>query len=585
MYRWSLKYKRAYLHFVDTHSSSPKAFVLLYHRINNIASDPLALAVSPENFEAQLSTIQKNFKIISLPELVSRLQQKSLQGNEVVITFDDGYKDNLIHALPIAKKLNVPITIFVTTSILEGTSQFFWDDIYSNTKDSYLSNGDIKTLSKESLVTLGGHTISHPRLRDLNSEKQKSELVNSKNTLEAIVGEPIEYFAYPFGDYPDFNTLAVRNVKKSGYVSAFTNVQRPASLRSNLFKIPRILASNSSGEEMQQKLDYFSKNDHVTFVNILAKIGRYSRSFLISLFTEKIPEEKFSKIYQELKEIYIKNKAYFNYAKYVMPKWQSNTDAIEEYFLSSFSIEFLRNKIIQNTMFMYTFSFWKNIQKILISGHMDRLKAKEILREYNIGKPLLNDWQNKSSGNNIHHLYHLLKFFKESSTNATVMNTVVEVGGGYGNMAKIFKKINPNATYVIIDIPIFSYIQALYLKTIFGREAVVLFSENRSVIERGKVNIVPLNDDTIRSVKDMLQDTDLFISTWALSESNQEMQNLIKELKYFNAKYLLLAYQKSDSDFGFAENIKDVQPDYSPFFNAETDYAKDNFYLFARRSL
>ena len=178
----------------------------------------------------------------------------------------------------------------------------------------------------------------------------------------------------------------------------------------------------------------------------------------------------------------------------------------------------------------------------------------------------------------------MLKFFKETGTKIDNMNTVVEIGGGYGNMAKIFKKLRPESTYIIIDIPIFSYIQALYLKILFGRDAVSLISKKDQMVNKGKINIVPLNEKNILEIGGAIQDTDIFISTWALSESNQKMQDLVKKLHYFNAKYLLLAYQKSNNSFGLAENIKDVRPDYSVSFDAETEYLRDNFYLFAKRA-
>jgi len=317
--------------------------------------------------------------------------------------------------------------------------------------------------------------------------------------------------------------------------------------------------------------------------NIITKTGRYARSFLISLFTEKIDRKKFDETYLETKESYLKNRSAYDYKEYAMPEWQENTDSIENYFLNGFSMSFLRNKVIKKTMFMYTFRKWKNIQKELIDLSMDKAKAKEILRECSLGKPLLNDWEYASSGNNIHHLYHLLKFFKETGAKMDDVDTIVEVGGGYGNMAKIFKKIHPDSTYTIVDIPIFSYIQILYLRILFGKDSVKLISGSDKAISKGKINIIPLNGRDIIEIGASILNTDLFISTWALSESNKEMQDLVKKLRYFNAKYLLLAYQKSNDSFGFAENIKDVKPDYSTVFDAETEYLKDNFYLFAKR--
>ena len=77
---------------------------------------------------------------------------------------------------------------------------------------------------------------------------------------------------------------------------------------------------------------------------------------------------------------------------------------------------------------------------------------------------------------------------------------------------------------------------------------------------------------------------DLFISTWALSESNEAMQDLIRQLEYFKSQYLLLAYQKSYKSYPFAENVQNVTKTYKKVFNMETEYLKNNFYLFCKNT-
>ncbi len=317
----------------------------------------------------------------------------------------------------------------------------------------------------------------------------------------------------------------------------------------------------------------------------IQKLYRYSYSILTSPFVKRVSKADFNKIYSETKLLYLNDIKKYNYSDDVLPQWQANMLNIERYFLDSFSFSFLNYAVVKNTMFMYTFKRWKNIQKSLISKYFSRSQAREILREYNIGKPLLNDLEYITSGNNIHHLYHLVKFFKETKTNASDHNMVVEVGGGYGNMAKIYKKLNIKSTYVIIDIPIFSYIQALYLKTIHGRDSVHIVNNDNLTIRKGLINIVPLDKKILTSLGDVLVNVDLFISTWALSESNSAMQNYIKEQDYFKAKYLLLAYQKSVPIFAFAENTKNVTKAYHNIFNEKTEYVEDSYYLMCKRHL
>lgn len=313
---------------------------------------------------------------------------------------------------------------------------------------------------------------------------------------------------------------------------------------------------------------------------ILAKIKRYSYSLCILPFTKKVNRRNFKSIYQKMRDLYIINKDQYNFSEFVVPQWKQNVDEIEYYFLNKFSFFFLNNKTIKATMFIYTFKKWKDIQKKLITEYFTKKVASNLLHEYNLGIPLLNDIEYITSANNIHILYHLTKFLKETKTNAQNFNSVVEVGGGYGAMAKIFKQINKSSTYIIIDLPIFSYIQAVYLKTIFGDDKIHIVHGKDIYIKKGYINLIPLDKNNLVEINKSIGDTSLFISTWALSESNLAMQNYIKESRYFNSQYLLLAYQKSVEAFAFAENVKDVSKMYDIVYDKETEYIKDNYYLF-----
>lgn len=94
--------------------------VLVYHRVTELADDPEMIAVSPDNFRRQLEFIKKRFLILNLAEEWNNLQKPA-----VVITFDDGYADNMLQALPIMEEVGVPATFFVSTAYI-GTDQLFW---------------------------------------------------------------------------------------------------------------------------------------------------------------------------------------------------------------------------------------------------------------------------------------------------------------------------------------------------------------------------------------------------------------------------------------------------------------------------
>jgi peptidoglycan/xylan/chitin deacetylase (PgdA/CDA1 family) len=96
--------------------------ILCYHRVAEGSDDPFQLCVSPGNFAAHLDEIARHGEPSTLAErhLPSRRPR-------VVVTFDDGYVDNLTHALPIAEAKGVPITVFVTSKAVGGQQGFWWD--------------------------------------------------------------------------------------------------------------------------------------------------------------------------------------------------------------------------------------------------------------------------------------------------------------------------------------------------------------------------------------------------------------------------------------------------------------------------
>lgn len=102
----------------------PPILVLVYHRVTSLSSDPQQLAVCPDNFLNQMSFIKDNYPVLRFEDDWSKLKKTS-----VVITFDDGYADNVREALPVLEKIGVPATFFVTTGALGGGREFWWDEL------------------------------------------------------------------------------------------------------------------------------------------------------------------------------------------------------------------------------------------------------------------------------------------------------------------------------------------------------------------------------------------------------------------------------------------------------------------------
>ena len=111
--------RNRFLNLID-----PPIIVLIYHRVTSLSSDPQRLAVSPDNFFNHMLYIKDNFPVLRFEADWSNLKESS-----VVITFDDGYFDNVREALPVIEEVGVPVTFFVSTGDLGSIHEFWWDEL------------------------------------------------------------------------------------------------------------------------------------------------------------------------------------------------------------------------------------------------------------------------------------------------------------------------------------------------------------------------------------------------------------------------------------------------------------------------
>ena len=107
----------------------PFGVILLYHRIATPPTDPQLLSVTPERFASQMQHVSRYYEVVSLEELVSRMQHGRLSSRVIAVTFDDGYRDNLLTAKPILESCRVPATVFVSTGNLDSQAESWWDEL------------------------------------------------------------------------------------------------------------------------------------------------------------------------------------------------------------------------------------------------------------------------------------------------------------------------------------------------------------------------------------------------------------------------------------------------------------------------
>jgi len=204
----------------------------MYHSIDNSHSDT---SVSPAKFRAQLRCLKENdYQILSLAELASLLRAgRKLTPRTAVLTFDDGFVNNLTVALPILKDFGFKATVFVVTghcgdSSVEGQSYYLGFPI--------LTWLQVLQLSKEG-IEIGAHTVSHPKLIQIPLALAREEIANSKRALENRLGQAALSFAYPHGHY---NQQVRDLVEEAGFAAACTIESGTVQRGDDLFLLKRV---------------------------------------------------------------------------------------------------------------------------------------------------------------------------------------------------------------------------------------------------------------------------------------------------------------------------------------------------------
>jgi len=108
---------------------SPRVPILLYHRVAELPTDPQLLCVTPDNFAEHLVILRKHFHPIQLNQLIVGLVEKNIPEKSVIVTFDDGYADNLYLAKPMLVKYDICATVFITSGYIGQEREFWWDEL------------------------------------------------------------------------------------------------------------------------------------------------------------------------------------------------------------------------------------------------------------------------------------------------------------------------------------------------------------------------------------------------------------------------------------------------------------------------
>jgi peptidoglycan/xylan/chitin deacetylase (PgdA/CDA1 family) len=217
--------------------------ILNYH---NIATAPFGiqiprLYVSPLQFERHLWWLRRVGLVgVTLSEGIRRLRTRDA-ARCVVLTFDDGYADNVLNAAPILGEYGFGATCFVVSERIGSYNT--WDADLLGGRKPLMTEAQLKTWV-DAGFEVGSHTCTHPDLTTLSNDAVMEELVSSRKALHRLTGAPIYTFCYPFGR---LNADLVRCVGRAGYQLAVTTRRGRADPYDDALVLPRLSISGNKG--------------------------------------------------------------------------------------------------------------------------------------------------------------------------------------------------------------------------------------------------------------------------------------------------------------------------------------------------
>jgi Predicted xylanase/chitin deacetylase len=210
--------------------------ILCYHKISEDADK---MSISPERFRAQLAELKKmGYRTIHLEEAYGYWQSgESLPEGALVITFDDGYQDNLLLAEPILQEAGEKATVFLITKRVLRWDFLDWDEVRALQKAGW---------------EMGSHSWSHVDLTARTNFHGEVEIRKSRLEIEKRSGGDAFWLAYPFGVW---NEEAIRWAKESGYHGAVTTRIGFGGPEDGLFTLDRIpVIPNGLPAELDMRL-------------------------------------------------------------------------------------------------------------------------------------------------------------------------------------------------------------------------------------------------------------------------------------------------------------------------------------------
>ena len=292
--------------------------VLVYHSIGgkNVFSDSV---VNTARFREQIEFLANRYTVVPLCRMIQQVENGSdIPDDWVSITFDDGYRDVFINALPVLRDKEIPHSVYIPSGFLDDKAELFADSVQRalnacketritlnlngrrveyqlNTQAQrddaalrivlsirdqapeqrdaltqsvlaavgmpppgeqiYLSSSELERLGR--FAETGSHSVTHANLASLSADALSDELTQSKRDLESITRQPVTGLAYPFGKPWSYSPEVQACARENGYVYALTTRWGKVNRETDLFSIPRIGVGNST---IRMKLNLLGVN-------------------------------------------------------------------------------------------------------------------------------------------------------------------------------------------------------------------------------------------------------------------------------------------------------------------------------------
>lgn len=245
--------------------------ILMYH---HVSPSPGLVTVSPETFHAQMAWLaDRGYRSIGLAELAAFLQGQPLPKKSVVISFDDGYLDNYIHAHPVLKAFGFKAVLFLITGWLgDGASrpqgetpdhrQCMALAKAGRAKEMMLNWCEVAEMARAGTFEFHSHTHTHTRWdKTVDDPVQRRALLRqdleaSRTCLQARLGEVSDHLCWPQGYYDDDYVAVAR---QTGFRYLYTVEKGTVLHNSEPLRLPRIVVKDRAGNWLGSRLGIYSR--------------------------------------------------------------------------------------------------------------------------------------------------------------------------------------------------------------------------------------------------------------------------------------------------------------------------------------